>query len=232
MKTARFFDFVRRGMLMAAAIVVVLVAATACLWVMRVEGAPVLLFLLVGPVPLVLTAFDLTNAQIRTLAVVGVLPYWLLLGLIAGWCSWNHNRALTDRDQGSYRRSMRRIPGLVCALALLGGLVLFRLSNFTNGGPSATNAIINNLRQIEGAKQQLALERSLPEGHTVTEADLAPYLGRGTRSFPQCRPWGERYVINPIGTEPYAIVDEDHRVRRRGWTEGHTVPKGTVVRLQ
>jgi hypothetical protein len=55
------------------------------------------------------------------------------------------------------------------------------------------------------------------------------YLKRSC-PFP-ARAWNERYVLNPIGTEPFAIVESDHRVRRRGWREGYTVPAGTVVRL-
>jgi hypothetical protein len=124
---------------------------------------------------------------------------------------------------------MRRLPVLVSAFAILGGAILFSSLARVPRVHAPRNFITNNLRQLDGAKQQLALDRSLPEGSVIAETDLAPYLKR-SRLFP-AGPWNERYVINPIGTEPFAIVDSDYRVRRRGLTEGYTVPAGTVVRL-
>src|SRR5690242_3148234 len=58
------------------------------------------------------------------------------------------------------------------------------------------NICINNLRQIDGAKQQWALENGKTNGEIiVTETDIRPYLGRGSNaSIPQC-PSGGKYVV-------------------------------------
>jgi len=55
---------------------------------------------------------------------------------------------------------------------------------------------VNNLRQIEGAKQQWALEHNRPAGSLVGVQDLAPYFPNKT--FPVC-PGGGAYTINTIG---------------------------------
>ncbi len=50
----------------------------------------------------------------------------------------------------------------------------------TGRRPSLQNRCINNLRQIEGAKQQWALEKEKPTNATPTINDLVEYLWRGT----------------------------------------------------
>jgi type II secretory pathway pseudopilin PulG len=67
------------------------------------------------------------------------------------------------------------------------------------------NSCINNLRQIDGAKQQLALEQRKPEGAAVTWQDLSPYLGRtgndGNTHTLEC-PGKGTYTLGPIGADP------------------------------
>jgi hypothetical protein len=46
------------------------------------------------------------------------------------------------------------------------------------GQRAAANACLNNLRQIDGAKQQWALENQRQPGDVPTYSDIAPYLGR------------------------------------------------------
>src|SRR5208282_3386971 len=80
------------------------------------------------------------------------------------------------------------------------------------------NSVINNLRQIDAAKNEFALEKKLPPDYVPTEADLAPYLIGGTNYFN--RTGGPlRYVLNPINKPPYAILDSDWRFRGRGLSE-------------
>jgi hypothetical protein len=65
---------------------------------------------------------------------------------------------------------------------------------------SATrNACINNLRQIEGAKQTWALENKKPDNATPDRSDLLPYLN--ARQFPVC-PAGGEYTVNPVSDKP------------------------------
>lgn len=72
------------------------------------------------------------------------------------------------------------------------------------------NACINNLRQIEGAKQQWALEKGKPAGALLTAADLAPYLQ--SKTVPTC-PAGGVYTLNQVGLSPLCSAP------------GHVLPK-------
>lgn len=65
------------------------------------------------------------------------------------------------------------------------------------------NACINNLRQIDGAKQQWALEKHKTPGAVPTPADLAPFLPGG--AMPVC-PAGGVYSINAVGALPTCSV--------------------------
>jgi hypothetical protein len=69
---------------------------------------------------------------------------------------------------------------------------------------------INNLRQIEGAKQQFALEAQKPAGTLVSTEDLAPYLPN--KAMPAC-PAGGVYTLNPVGLNPICNIP------------GHVLPK-------
>jgi hypothetical protein len=61
------------------------------------------------------------------------------------------------------------------------------------------NACMNQLRVIQGAKEQWALENKKPFGALPKPTDLAPYLK--DNALPTC-PAGGFYTLNPIGAEP------------------------------
>jgi len=65
------------------------------------------------------------------------------------------------------------------------------------------NACINNLRQIDAAKQQWALENDRPANAVPTAADLLPYFRDGL--FPAC-PVGGVYSLNAVGLPPTCSV--------------------------
>src|SRR5580765_4513573 len=71
-------------------------------------------------------------------------------------------------------------------------------------------ACINNLRQIEGAKQQFALESQKPPGTLVSTENLTPYLPN--RAMPAC-PGGGVYTLNQLGLNPICNIS------------GHVLPK-------
>jgi hypothetical protein len=64
---------------------------------------------------------------------------------------------------------------------------------------SERNACINNLRQIDGAKNEFALEKGKKNGDVVTEADITPYMVGG--KMPVC-PSGGTYTIGKVGDKP------------------------------
>jgi RNA polymerase sigma factor (sigma-70 family) len=64
-------------------------------------------------------------------------------------------------------------------------------------GAAVTNACLNNLRMLEGAKDQAALEYRRRTGSEVTGEELSPYLKGGFESI-RC-PSGGQYTIARIG---------------------------------
>ena len=72
------------------------------------------------------------------------------------------------------------------------------------------NACINNLRQIDGAKQQWALEKNKRTDDRPRPEDLLPYLKDGI--FPAC-PDGGNYSINTVDEIPACSV------------QGHVLPQ-------
>ena len=66
---------------------------------------------------------------------------------------------------------------------------------------AATNAIINHLRIIDGAKEQWALENNKSIGAAPGHEDLGLYMKGGVFPHPVA---GEVYIINPIGAPPAA----------------------------
>ena len=64
---------------------------------------------------------------------------------------------------------------------------------------SVQNACINNLRMIDAAKEQWALENNKAAGQAVDAKDIVDYLKGG--QIPVC-PQGGTYKLNPIGNNP------------------------------
>lgn len=69
---------------------------------------------------------------------------------------------------------------IMIVVAIIGLLAAIAIPNFVRARQtSQTNVCINNLRQIDGAKQQWALEQGQSGAVTPALADITPYLGRG-----------------------------------------------------
>ena len=70
---------------------------------------------------------------------------------------------------------------IMIVVAIIGLLAAIAIPNFVKArATSQRNACINNLRQIDSAVQQWALESGAKDGDAVTEGNCAPYLGRGS----------------------------------------------------
>jgi hypothetical protein len=65
------------------------------------------------------------------------------------------------------------------------------------------NVCINNLRQIDAAKQQWALENDKAADAIPTGLELLPYFQDGI--FPVC-PSGGTYTINAVGVPPTCSI--------------------------
>src|SRR3954463_15515074 len=94
---------------------------------------------------------------------------------------------------------------IMIVVAIIGLLAAIAIPNFIKARQSSqTNACINNLRQIEGAKATYALEAKLTGAATVAMANLvgaASYI----RETPTC-PAGGTYTLVDVDTKPTCNV--------------------------
>jgi hypothetical protein len=71
---------------------------------------------------------------------------------------------------------------------------------------------MNNLRQIDGAKQQWALENGKGSTATPADTDIQPYMGRGTSgALPLCpldttQTWATSYTAGDMSTAPVCKI--------------------------
>jgi len=80
----------------------------------------------------------------------------------------------------------------------------FAIPNFVKArATSQANACINNLRQIDAAAQEMALERGKTTGGSINyPTDLTPYIKlNSNQSIPPC-PAGGSYACATVGNNP------------------------------
>ena len=88
---------------------------------------------------------------------------------------------------------------IMIVVAIIGLLAAIAIPNFVKArGTAQRNACINNLRQIDGAKEQWALENKATTGATPTEALINAYIKGGTVACPG----GGSYTYGAIDTNP------------------------------
>ena len=89
-------------------------------------------------------------------------------------------------------------------VGLFGVMVVIALPNFIKArSTSARNPCINNLRQIDAAANEFALERNKTNGSSINfPADLTPYIKLNSAGkIPPC-PEGGIYSIKRVGDFP------------------------------
>jgi hypothetical protein len=77
---------------------------------------------------------------------------------------------------------------------------------------TASNAYVNDLRQLDGAKQQWALENGKTTNDTPTWPELLPYFGGEMTNFfatngVVMRPAGGVFTIGRVGEPPSCVVN-------------------------
>jgi type II secretory pathway pseudopilin PulG len=89
-------------------------------------------------------------------------------------------------------------------VAIIGLLAAIAIPNFVKArATSQMNACINNLRQIDAAANEFALEKGKQTGATITyPTDLTPYIKlNSASSIPPCPAQGT-YSLASVGVNP------------------------------
>ena len=95
---------------------------------------------------------------------------------------------------------------IMIVVAIIGLLAAVGIPNFVRARQtSQTKACINNLRVIDQAKQQWALEYGQISTSTPATSDLLPYFGRTGTVMPQ-EPMQGSYNIMPVSTAPTCSI--------------------------
>jgi len=94
---------------------------------------------------------------------------------------------------------------IMIVVAIIGLLAAIAIPNFVKArATSQANACINNLRQIDAAENQWALENGKTTGYTAPSltSDLTPYIKlNATSKIPPC-PAGGTYTTATVGSTP------------------------------
>jgi hypothetical protein len=145
------------------------------------------------------------------LGIVSLACCGLFAGIPGVICG---HRALSEikRSSGKLAGDGLAIVGLVLGyigivvgtVALVGLMASIAIPDFVKARATAQeNACINNLRQIQAAKNEWALEKNKDGGDVPTESDLTPYFKDG--KFPVC-PAGGTYSINDVTNDVTCTV--------------------------
>lgn len=144
------------------------------------------------------------------LLLVCIGPLFAIPGVICGHMA--HSRI--KRSGGTLTGGGMALGGLITGYAcialgvfLVPMMAAIAIPNFVKARDTAMrNACINNLRQIDGAKQQWALENDKVDdtGITLTSTNLDIYLKPGWAELKCLK--GGTYTINPLGQEPTCSI--------------------------
>lgn len=135
----------------------------------------------------------------------------MTFGLI--WAGWHlvirQNLPLPGKSKALIALAVSTFAGFVVAFAIPGFMAV-SLSR-------SSNPCINNLRQIEAAKAQWALENNQGTNDTPTSSDISIYLLNG--KMPAC-PSGGKYTIGRVGEDPKCSIGDS------AWPNVHALNYG------
>jgi competence protein ComGC len=142
------------------------------------------------------------------LGILSLLCFSIFAGIPAVICGHIAHGKI-KRSNGLLTGSGMALAGLITgyisiamAVFIIPVLLAISVPNFVKARNVARqHACINNLRQLDGAKQQWALEKKQPEDATATLQDIQPYL-----KSPLACPSGGTYRLGKVSEKPTCSI--------------------------
>ena len=102
---------------------------------------------------------------------------------------------------------------IMIVVAIIGLLAAIAIPNFVRARTTAQmNACINNLRQVDGAIQQWALEQKKDTSALPLEADVTPYLKNSVICPSGGTSFADSYKMNTVADQPSCTRVTTHKL--------------------